>query len=482
MTNKRKAAYPIKAGTLGETASQNKIQIDATTEFALQPDYKIANRFFDILTGGKDDAITFQFFDDKDKKSKAFHCHMKRSVGYALPYKKQKKGCGIFVMVNAGDGKGRKAKNVVKVRALFIDLDGSPYEPAAAALKPHIRVESSPGHWHLYWLVDHCPLEQFTPLQQAIAAKFNGDTACCDLSRVLRVPGFYHLKDQPVMTKLVEVNEFPSYTTQEIIDGLGLEMAAPGKVTRKQKAGPQSASSHNFSYTNQTTGEMIDLVGWAAQNPNFDIVTAVAPQYCLGSTVDGKQHIVCPFAHEHTDSTTDLAAFIANANTEHSSFTIHCMHSHCIDRDRLEFLQAMLEQGWLPESALILASLELRKPAWVKYPAAEIESSQEWAMFSPDEMRIALHLQHLAWLQDSGSIEDNDWKIARYLGLKENDWLYYRDILTKSGWLIEFNSRLTSRITSREFENAKKSYANVVSGARKGGLITQRNRRIMTNQ
>lgn len=480
MTNKRKAASPIKAGTLGETASQYKNQIDATTEFALQPDYKMANRFFDILTDGKDDAITFQFFDDKDKKSKAFHCHMKRSAGYALPYKKQKEGCGVWVMVNAGDGKGRRGENVVSVRSFFIDLDGSPWEPAAKALNPHMRVESSPGRWHLYWLVDDCPLGQFKLIQQAIAAKFNGDKSCCDLPRVLRVPGFYHLKDQPVMTKLVEVNEFPSYTTQEIIDGLGLEMAAPGKVTRKQKAGPQLSSSVAYAYTNQTTGEIIDLAEWAAQHPAFDIVMAINPQYVLGSIVDGKQHIVCPFTHEHTDTSPDSATFIANADTEHPSFTIHCMHQHCADRDRLEFLQAMLEGGWLPESVLSQEPLELKKPKWIKFQVQEISSSPEWYHLLPEERRIALDLLYLAWTTD-GTIDD-EWQITRHLGLDADRWREYRYILKKVGWLIELDGRLTNFIVKREFDISQTEYSKSVADGRKGGKISQENRRMKTNQ
>lgn len=481
MTNKRKAASPIKAGTLGETASQYKIQIDATTQFVTLPDYKMANRFFDILTGGKDEAVTFQFFTDNkavipegEKDPLASHPHKSRPINFNFADKKQSKGAGIFVMVNAGDGKGRSAKNVVKVRALFIDLDGSPFEPAAAALKPHIRVESSPGHWHLYWLVDHCPLEQFTPLQQAIAAKFNGDTACCDLSRVLRVPGSYHLKYQPVMTKLVEVNEFPSYTTQEIIDGLGLEMAAPGKVTRKQKADLSPSSSPAYVYVDQTTGEEIDLKMWAAQNPDFDILGALNPEYDMGRASGGKQHIVCPFADEHTDISPDLATFVANADKEHSSFAIHCMHAHCADRDRLEFLQIMLEKGWLQADTVRPTSLELKKPQWVNFPINDILSSHEWSTLKPREMQIALDLQRLAWMGNDGAFDDNDWIITRHLGITNDEWIKYREALEMSGWLIEYNGRLTNSLTKREFDKAQIAYSESCERRRNGGLARQK--------
>ncbi len=109
------------------------------------------------------------------------------------------RGAGVFVMVNEGDGKGRKATNVQRVRALFIDLDGAPLEPVQTAPLPaHCIVESSPGRWHVYWLVSDCRLDQFTPLQSALAARFNGDGVVKDLSRVMRLPGFEHRRARAV--------------------------------------------------------------------------------------------------------------------------------------------------------------------------------------------------------------------------------------------------------------------------------------------
>lgn len=115
-------------------------------------------------------------------------------------------GHGIFVMVNQGDLKGRSARNVTKVRSHFIDLDGAPLQAVLdAELPPHIIVESSPDRWHAYWRVDDCPFDQFKMRQQALAARFNGDKAVCDLSRIMRIPGFWHLKTgKPFQSRLVK--------------------------------------------------------------------------------------------------------------------------------------------------------------------------------------------------------------------------------------------------------------------------------------
>jgi len=59
---------------------------------------------------------------------------------------------------------------------------------------PHIIVESSPGYYHAYWLVKDISLDEFRGMQKALAERFGGDENVHDLSRVMRVPGFFHRK------------------------------------------------------------------------------------------------------------------------------------------------------------------------------------------------------------------------------------------------------------------------------------------------
>jgi hypothetical protein len=88
-------------------------------------------------------------------------------------------GAGIFLMVNRGDGRGRRAKNVIGIRALFVDLDGAPLQPVlSAGVPPHLVVESSHRRYHCYWISAGCPVDRFTTLQKALAARFNGDRPC----------------------------------------------------------------------------------------------------------------------------------------------------------------------------------------------------------------------------------------------------------------------------------------------------------------
>jgi hypothetical protein len=61
-------------------------------------------------------------------------------------------GAGIFFAVNEMDGRGRKLDNLKRVRAVWADLDGVPL-PDQWPLAPSILVESSPGKFHVYWLL-----------------------------------------------------------------------------------------------------------------------------------------------------------------------------------------------------------------------------------------------------------------------------------------------------------------------------------------
>ncbi len=177
----------------------------------LTPDLSQAGRFLDALDPAG--IFTLQTFDDdkvrKDTRlAQVRHGRVDEHVDWLVGL--QRRGAGVFAMVNSGDGivhpgskTCRTAKNVIAVRALFVDLDGAPIEPVIAARKPDIVVESSPGRWHAYWLCWDCPLDHFKARQLQIAEKFGGDRKVIDLPRVLRLPGTYHLKGRPFMTRLV---------------------------------------------------------------------------------------------------------------------------------------------------------------------------------------------------------------------------------------------------------------------------------------
>lgn len=167
-------------------------------------DPTLAQRFLDLLERGG--VFTFQTFDDTSRKSrklaKILHGTLADHVSELVRLNKQ--GAGVFVTVNATDGTGRTEANIVAVRAVFVDLDGSPLGPITAAdPHPSCVIATSPGRFHAYWLTS-MPLDRFRPTQEALAARFAADPSVVDLPRVMRLPGFLHRKGEPTLVSFVE--------------------------------------------------------------------------------------------------------------------------------------------------------------------------------------------------------------------------------------------------------------------------------------
>lgn len=181
-------------------------------------DLQQAERFLTLLA--VNEPVTFQTFDDSKQKRRklARILHGTLAEHGAELLRLNVAGAGVFVTVNETNLKGREAKDIVRVRAVFADLDGAPLEPVRACeLEAHLIVESSPGKWHAYWWVHGLSLEQFEGVQRAIAARFNGDKSVHDLPRVMRLPGFFHKKDDPFLTRIESENATQPYGAAQIL-------------------------------------------------------------------------------------------------------------------------------------------------------------------------------------------------------------------------------------------------------------------------
>jgi hypothetical protein len=162
---------------------------------------------------------TFQTFDDDDKRDDQNLVRVLNGTlakHWSTLVRLNKRGAGIFVTVNETDLKGRTEKNIIRVRALFCDLDGAPLEPVLANGKPpHIVTATSPGRWHTYWRVTDFPLAQFTDTQKALSELYGGDPKVSDLPRVMRLPGFLHCKGKPFLSHIVSTNDAAPYKSAD---------------------------------------------------------------------------------------------------------------------------------------------------------------------------------------------------------------------------------------------------------------------------
>ena len=160
-------------------------------------------------------------------------------------------GFGIFVQINTADGNGFRATNINGAPCVFADFDGAPLANLERLqIKPHLVIETSPGKYHAYWRVADIPLSDFKTLQQRVARLFESDQKIVDLPRVMRLPGFLHMKDpaHPFRSHPIEAVDAPPIPYSVFTDALskaelarGIE-AKPSPETNAVVAGKHAAS------------------------------------------------------------------------------------------------------------------------------------------------------------------------------------------------------------------------------------------------
>lgn len=201
----------------------------------LTPLLSDAERFLTALDS-EATAWTFQTFDDKPTKDsnliRQLHGTLEQHAAELTRLNNQ--GAGVFVTIQETDLTGRDKSHIQRVRACFADFDTvDPNTPArlqAFALAPSIIVESSPGKYHAYWLVDDLALDQFTDVQKRIIRYWKSDDKPHDLARVMRLPGFLHQKSGAFQTRVIDAPG-TLYTAADLI---GAFPAIPAPLERPQ--------------------------------------------------------------------------------------------------------------------------------------------------------------------------------------------------------------------------------------------------------
>ena len=126
-------------------------------------------------------------------------------------------GRGIFFVVNYG---GDRDEDISRVNAVFVENDNLSMAEQierleAFPLPPSLMVKTAKSV-HAYWLVSDVAVPEFRSFQRRLIAQFDGDPACVNESRVLRVPGFNHCKGDPVMVECIKFAPELRYTKSQL--------------------------------------------------------------------------------------------------------------------------------------------------------------------------------------------------------------------------------------------------------------------------
>ena len=262
---------------------------------------------------------TWQTFDDSPLKrpelARIFHGESPPAELSGL----NDEGAGIFCCISATDGVGRKAANIIRIRAMFCDFDHG--APAHWHLPPSMIVRSANGP-HVYWFVDDCALGDFKASQQRLARMYGSDSKVCDLPRVLRVPGYLHLKNEPFLVRLVS---FPAhrYRLADVLRDVPPLPALPIPAPRP----PRDPSLPR-----------------ARRLADVDVVSVFrdAGLYLQPSGV-GKHNVICPWEGEHSRPCFEGpgGSTVIWQTSASGTPVFHCSHDHCAGRYLYHALQVL---------------------------------------------------------------------------------------------------------------------------------------------
>ncbi len=124
---------------------------------------------------------------------------------------------GIYFVVNHG---GHEDTDINRINAQFMECDDLSLEEQmkkieAFPIPPSLIVRTRKS-LHTYWLMKDADVFSFRRVQKRLIAHFGGDKTCINESRVLRLPGFLHCKEDPVMVECIKFNPELRYTQAEL--------------------------------------------------------------------------------------------------------------------------------------------------------------------------------------------------------------------------------------------------------------------------
>lgn len=143
--------------------------------------------------------------------------------------KKNQENLGIFWTVHEFDG-ARKQENIVQLNGFAVDIDSGTKAEQLARIKkglyPTWLIESKRG-FHVYWLFKEPMKVEFSEglrleyshiVKERLVPFYNADPKAADLSRVLRIPYFYHCKEPLDKFLIKVVDENPVFYTWRTIE------------------------------------------------------------------------------------------------------------------------------------------------------------------------------------------------------------------------------------------------------------------------
>lgn len=250
----------------------------------VKPDAEVIRRHIRILHG--ENPFTTQVFK-KHKLSTAVEKTTRTAVLTDTVIEKiiedNEKHAEIAIVPNVMDGQGRKAENCVEIKWLFADFDDGKQTLESILelpIKPNLVVQTSPGRFHAYWRITDCQLDQFKPIQKALAEKIGSDPSVVDRARCMRLAGTVNHKHAKsflaaiVYPPLGKKNT-KSRTVAEFCQRFDLTLDLPGAPGGHGDDVPRPTPKENRSFTMAEIGEMLTRIPSDARDTWFKVGAAI---------------------------------------------------------------------------------------------------------------------------------------------------------------------------------------------------------------
>lgn len=188
-----------------------------------------AEQFIYYLTGDVNTAIHWRCIHDTDKGQQAHVFYGSYADLKSTLEDYNNNGWGIHCVINVTDDQGLKIENITSVRSHFVDLDNvfssrAMYDKAVEA-GASFAVQTGENKYHVYWLVEpYQGNDFFSQTQKKLIQLFDGDTGRFPANCTMRVPGFYHLKNEPYLVtfKPHSMNRYTPQAVEQWLSGVNV--------------------------------------------------------------------------------------------------------------------------------------------------------------------------------------------------------------------------------------------------------------------
>jgi len=205
-----------------------------------------AEAFIAALTGDPSTSVLFQLADDTEPGETRRDNLTRVLVGNVRQHanilgRLNAMGAAIWMQINTGR---RGAANVIALRALFVDDDGTSEKAPEINLPPSIVVASSNGerNRHYYWrLRSEEAVERFTPAQKHLISALDTDKSISNLDRCMRLPGSHNMKranrkaGPPEPVRLLFADRGRQYSIDEVLRAHPVPEATRAQIAQEKQ-------------------------------------------------------------------------------------------------------------------------------------------------------------------------------------------------------------------------------------------------------